>query len=274
MLGETILALLLENISNRRFTQIRSVPLKQCFKTNNFIDYFQAGKSASVWLLVDGRKKWCDLCAVIKKRNGAWYWKPLLWCHHSYQPPSFSPFHTNATLQYQPPFSPFSTTIPPPCFQFITRRRIKPNFIWHIPWSCAAQSRGQNFGTKVENLCLCLITFLGPCHVISRYWQRISCHWLYGRLGQRLNISKTCFVGSFNTSNWQRKLPKQLHRWLGQRWEIFGQGRESSSPNLLPLASEKKSWWNMSKFASQKCELNLINFQGKIFSCLLSALVS
>ena len=59
---------------------------------------------SSVWLLVDGRKKCCDLCAAIKKRNGAWYWEPLLWCHHSYQPLLFtspcttvptSPFHTN-----------------------------------------------------------------------------------------------------------------------------------------------------------------------------------
>ena len=65
----------------------------------------------------------------------------------------------------------------------------------------------------------------------------------------RLAWKKGSKIGSFNTSNWQRRLPKQSHRWLGQ--QRFGQGKESSSaPTLLPLSPEKKSWLEMSKFAS------------------------
>ena len=84
--------------------QMRSVSLLKIFLIEQM--YWKSLKrmKSSVWLLVDGRKKCCDLCAAIKKRNGAWYWEPLLWCHHSYQPLLFtspcttvqtSPFHTN-----------------------------------------------------------------------------------------------------------------------------------------------------------------------------------
>ena len=49
-----------------------------------------------------------------------------------YQPHHSIPIHVPHCSVFSP-FSPFSATIPPPfCFQFITCRRIKQNFIWII----------------------------------------------------------------------------------------------------------------------------------------------
>ena len=112
---------------------------------------------------------------------------PMYQCYYMvlYEPILFTILYVPTYHTAAIPTIPFSTTIPPPCFQFITRRRIKQNFIWHIPWSHTKQ--GTKFWNKylrrpAQVMSLFMSnTCLGPCHAISRYWQGI----LHQRHGQR-----------------------------------------------------------------------------------------
>ena len=169
-------------------------------------------------------------------------------------PPSFSTFpmyQCNATLLCIVPNPLF--TIPPPCFQSITRRRIKLNFIWHIPWSYTMQ--GIFFGTNIWE---------GPSYV----------YYVFGFLPRNQLI----LAMNIAPIQW---IPK--HVLLGDSRPVIEKedcqsngiddGDDSKRNSVKEenfllqfhlkrnLGEGNQNWW----FLVQKCVYDMVNFKSKYF---------